>query len=169
MVGGCWSDRGDCAESNSAVLPEIRPYSVASLRRTPLRRARRAASMTRRPKGDHRHRILEVFTKIYEKNDLPENDYKIFAEKLMRVPALNRRFAGTGPEGNYRLRILEVFTTIYKKNNLSGNQYDIFVRELMGVARDRSKRGESPMKSLDARAPIIPGGVDSDVIDLTDA
>ena len=123
--------------------------------------------MTRRPKGDHRHRILEVFTKIYEKNDLPENDYKIFAEKLMRVPALNRRFAGTGPEGNHRLRILALFTTIYKKNNLSGNHYDIFVRELMGVARDRSKRGESPMKSLDAKVPIIPGGVDSDVIDLT--
>ena len=116
---------------------------------------------------DHRHRILEVFTKIYEKNDLPENDYKIFAEKLMRVPALNRRFAGTGPEGNYRLRILKLFTTIYKKNNLSGNHYDIFVRELMGVARDRSKRGESPMKALDAKVPIIPGGVDSDVIDLT--
>ena len=125
--------------------------------------------MTRRPKGDHRHRILEVFTKIYEKNDLPENDYKIFAEKLMRVPALNRRFTGTGPEGNHRLRILKLFTTIYKKNNLSGNHYDIFVRELMGVARDRSKRGESPMKSLDAKVPIIPGGVDSDVIDLTEA
>ena len=51
---------------------------------------------------DHRHRILEVFTKIYEKNDLPENDYKIFAEKLMRVPALNRRFAGTGPDENWK-------------------------------------------------------------------
>ena len=43
---------------------------------------------------DHRHRILEVFTKIYEKNDLPENDYKIFAEELMGVPALN--FPGLG-------------------------------------------------------------------------
>ena len=38
---------------------------------------------------DHRHRILEVFTKIYEKNDLPENDYKIFAEELMGLPPLN--------------------------------------------------------------------------------
>ena len=38
---------------------------------------------------DHRHRILEFFEKIYEKNNLPENDYKIFAEELMGVPALN--------------------------------------------------------------------------------
>ena len=38
---------------------------------------------------DHRHRILEVFEKIYEKNNLPENDYKIFAEELMGLPPLN--------------------------------------------------------------------------------
>ena len=156
-------------------LPLFSAVSLSVKWKPKLRRGagKYAASMVRikvrRLHMDHRHRILEVFTKIYEKNDLPENDYKIFAEKLMRVPALNRRFAGTGPEGNHRLRILALFTTIYKKNNLSGNHYDIFVRELMGVARDRSKRGESPMKSLDAKVPIIPGGVDSDVIDLTDA
>ena len=49
----------------------------------------------KRPEGDHRHRILEVFDKIYEKNNLPENDYKIFVEELMRVPALNfRKYCG---------------------------------------------------------------------------
>ena len=108
--------------------------------------------------------------------------YKIFAENLLRVPALNRRFTGTGPEGDHRLRILTLFTTIYKKNKLPGYHYEIFVQELMGVARDRSKRGESPMKSLGAkahkRAPLIPGGVkvpesdsdeEPDVIDLTEA
>ena len=121
--------------------------------------------MTRRPKGDHRHRILEVFTKIYEKNDLPENDYKIFAEKLMRVPALNRRFAGTGPEGNHRLRILALFTTIYKKNNLAGNQYDLFVRELMGVPAlnfpGLGYRAWSRYRAAKAfkKGPIVPGGV----------
>ena len=41
------------------------------------------------PKGDHRHRILEVFEIIYKRNNFPENDYKIFAEKLMGVPALH--------------------------------------------------------------------------------
>ena len=56
----------------------------------------------RGPEGYYRRRILEVFQRIYEKNDLPENDYKIFAEKLMRVPALNRRFAGTGPDENWK-------------------------------------------------------------------
>lgn len=117
----------------------------------------------RRLHVDHRHRILEVFTKIYEKNDLPENDYKIFAEKLMRVPALNRRFAGTGPEGNHRLRILALFTTIYKKNNLAGNQYDIFVRELMGVPALNFPyhRAWSRYRAAKAfkKGPIVPGGV----------
>ena len=129
--------------------------------------------MTRRPKVDHRHRILEIFTKIYEENNLPENDYKIFAENLMGVPALNRRFTGSGPEGDHRLRILTLFTTIYKKNKLPRHHYEIFVRALMGVAGDRSKRGESPRKSIHTkahkRAPLIPGGVESDVIDLTEA
>ena len=138
--------------------------------------------MIRRPKVDHRHRILEIFTKIYEENNLPENDYKIFAENLMGVPALNRRFTGSGPEGDHRLRILALFTTIYKKNKLPRHHYEIFVRALMGVAGDRSKRGESPRKSLGAkackRAPLIPGGVkvpesdsdeEPDVIDLTEA
>ena len=129
--------------------------------------------MTRRPKVDHRHRILEIFTKIYEENNLPENDYKIFAENLLRVPALNRRFTGSGPEGDHRLRILTLFTTIYKKNKLPRHHYEIFVRALMGVAGDRSKRGESPRKSIHTkahkRAPLIPGGVEPDVIDLTEA
>ena len=138
--------------------------------------------MTRRPKVDHRHRILEIFTKIYEENNLPENDYKIFAENLMGVPALNRRFTGSGPEGDHRLRILALFTTIYKKNKLPRHHYEIFVQELMGVAGDRSKRGESPRKSIHTkahkRAPLIPGGVkvpesdsdeEPDVIDLTEA
>ena len=129
--------------------------------------------MTRRPKVDHRHRILEIFTKIYEENNFPENDYKIFAENLLRVPALNRRFTGSGPEGDHRLRILTLFTTIYKKNKLPRHHYEIFVRALMGVAGDRSKRGESPRKSIHAkthkRAPLIPGGVEPDVIDLTEA
>ena len=129
--------------------------------------------MTRRPKDDHRHHILEIFMKIYERNNLPENDYKIFAENLMRVPALNRRFTGTRPEGYRCLRILTLFTTIYKKNNLPGNHYEIFVQDLMGFARDRSKRGGSPMKSLDAKvhknAPIGVKVPESDVIDLTEA
>ena len=112
----------------------------------------------RGPEGYYRRRILEVFQRIYEKNDLPENDYKIFVQELIPRVTWSKR-----PEGDHRHRILEVFTKIYEKNDLPENDYKIFAEELMGVpALNLSNhRAWSRYRAAKAfkKGPIVPGGV----------
>ena len=83
----------------------------------------------REPEGSYRRRIFDVFQRIYEKNDIPENDYKIVVNEIFPVELTwSKR-----PEGDHRHRILEVFTKIYEKNDLPENDYKIFAEKLMGV------------------------------------
>ena len=114
----------------------------------------------RGPEGYYRRRILEVFQRIYEKNDLPENDYKIFVQELIPRVTWSKR-----PEGDHRHRILEVFTKIYEKNDLPENDYKIFAEELMGVPAlnfpGLGYRAWSRYRAAKAfkKGPIVPGGV----------
>ena len=109
----------------------------------------------------YRRRIFDVFQRIYEKNDIPENDYKIFEQEI--YPELT--WWSKRPEGDHRHRILEVFTKIYEKNDLPENDYKIFAEKLMGVPAlnfpglgDRAWRRFCAVKAFKKR-PIVPGGV----------